>query len=290
MIIAWWSGGITSAVACKIALNTYDNVKVVMLDTMNEHEDTYRFLSDCEKWYGCKIDIYKNPKYNSIEEVWYKFKSLASATGAICSTELKQQARQLYCKENNVTGHVFGFENDPKEINRANNFTKHNEGLTVFYPLIEQRINKVQAKQIVIDAGLEIPVVYDMGYNNNNCNLSGCTMGGLGYWEKIRKEEPFKYNRMAQLEHDLSELKGEPVVICHNQAKDRVITKWDKSKKTGKSYSKSKLFLRFNPMFPEIPTADTVKGRHESVFECNGFCGIDENQIDFLELMEMQNE
>jgi 3'-phosphoadenosine 5'-phosphosulfate sulfotransferase (PAPS reductase)/FAD synthetase len=101
MIIAWWSGGITSAVACKIALDRYDNVKVVMLDTMNEHEDTYRFKADCEKWYGCDIEMYRNPKYNSIEEVWYKYKSLASATGAICSTELKQQPSQTAKQKDN---------------------------------------------------------------------------------------------------------------------------------------------------------------------------------------------
>ena len=49
MIICWWSGGITSAVACKLAIDEYGtgNCKVIMLDTRNEHDDTYRFLSDC---------------------------------------------------------------------------------------------------------------------------------------------------------------------------------------------------------------------------------------------------
>ncbi len=56
-VIAWWSGGITSAVACKLAIDFYgkDNVQVLFIDTKNEHEDTYRFLKDCQKWYGCLI-------------------------------------------------------------------------------------------------------------------------------------------------------------------------------------------------------------------------------------------
>ena len=29
LTIAWWSGGITSAVACKYALQDYENVKIV---------------------------------------------------------------------------------------------------------------------------------------------------------------------------------------------------------------------------------------------------------------------
>ena len=35
MIICWWSGGVTSAVACKLAIDLYgkDQCKVIMLDT-----------------------------------------------------------------------------------------------------------------------------------------------------------------------------------------------------------------------------------------------------------------
>ena len=59
-IICWCSGGITSAVACKIALDLFkdkNECRVVMIDTQNEDDDTYRFLLDCEKWYGQKIEI-----------------------------------------------------------------------------------------------------------------------------------------------------------------------------------------------------------------------------------------
>ena len=41
-IICWWSGGITSAVACHISITMYgkDNCKVIMIDTHNEDPDT----------------------------------------------------------------------------------------------------------------------------------------------------------------------------------------------------------------------------------------------------------
>ena len=35
-------------------------------------------------------------------------------------------------------------------------------------------------------AGIKQPVMYSMGYNNNNC--IGCVKGGMGYWNKIRKD------------------------------------------------------------------------------------------------------
>ena len=52
MIICWWSGGITSAVACKIAIDDHgvsQPVRIIFLDTGNEHDDTYRFMKDCEE-------------------------------------------------------------------------------------------------------------------------------------------------------------------------------------------------------------------------------------------------
>lgn len=290
MNIAWWSGGVTSAVACKIALNTIENVSLVMLDTMNEDEDTYRFKKDCEKWYGSKIEMFKHPEFDSIQDVWRKYKSLSSATGAVCSSYLKNHAREIYCKGKNVECHIFGFEYHPKEINRAENWER-NKGLKAYFPLIENRITKIKAIDIIKQAGIEIPNVYSLGFNNNNCFKTGCTQGGIGYWQKIKIDFPEKFEYMANMEHELSSIKGEPVVICHDQRMDRVITKWDYSKRTGKPTSKSKLFLRHNPDFPEVPTIDIINGKHISIleeFECNGFCGLskNENQLDFLDLFD----
>lgn len=107
-VIAWWSGGITSAYACYWALQVFKNVDVVFIDTKNEHEDTERFLRDCEKLYGCEIKRTSNPKYASIFEVWRKNKSLNTATGAICSTRLKRDVRESYQRESDY-GQVFGF-------------------------------------------------------------------------------------------------------------------------------------------------------------------------------------
>ena len=56
--------GITSAVACKIALDLFkdkNECRVIMIDTGNEDEDTYRFKKDCEKWFGQPIEVnYRN--------------------------------------------------------------------------------------------------------------------------------------------------------------------------------------------------------------------------------------
>ena len=79
-VICWWSGGITSAVACKLAIDLFgkENCMVIMIDTNNEDEDTYRFKNDCEKWYELPIASITaiGEKYSCIEDVWDTFLSL----------------------------------------------------------------------------------------------------------------------------------------------------------------------------------------------------------------------
>lgn len=107
-IICWWSGGITSAVACKKAIEHYgiQRCRVIMLDTKNEDDDTYRFLKDCEQWYGVEIEIISAipSNYKDIEDVWTKHKSLNTANGAICSYKLKRTVREKWEKELNYGG------------------------------------------------------------------------------------------------------------------------------------------------------------------------------------------
>ena len=49
--------------------------------------------------------------------------------------------------------------------------------------------------------GIKRPVMYDLGYNNNNC--IGCVKGGMGYWNKIREDFPQSFTRMAEAGRDV---------------------------------------------------------------------------------------
>jgi len=71
-IIAWWSGGLTSAVACRLALEKYENVRIVYIETGSHHIDTIRFKKDCEKWYGCKIETIQTDKFDNHFDVIIK--------------------------------------------------------------------------------------------------------------------------------------------------------------------------------------------------------------------------
>jgi 3'-phosphoadenosine 5'-phosphosulfate sulfotransferase (PAPS reductase)/FAD synthetase len=275
-IVCWWSGGITSAVACKLAIEMYgaENCVVIILDTGNEHEDTYRFLKDCEKWYGLPITKLKSDKYETIEDTWFKHLSLNTAKGAICSYMLKRRVREAWEKHNEYDHQVFGFEFEKKELNRAKALELNHPQTKPIFPLIDAELSKGDCLTMVHEAGIKVPAAYTMGYQNNNCLNTGCVQGGIGYWQKIRKDSPELYHKMSDVEHRITNLKGKPVTMLKDQSK--------KAKDSGLEL----VFLKKHPDYPEHKCLDDMKGRPvKPLKECNGFCGVNElNEISETQL------
>jgi len=258
-VIAWWSGGIASAVTCFLCIHWFgiENVRVVFIDTHNEDPDTYRFKNDCEQWYGCKIESICSSEFTSIEQVWFKFLSLNVAKGAICSTHLKMAVREQFQRENRYSYQAFGF--DISELDRAISMKLNHPDSRPIFPLIIELINKKKCMEY-LPAGLfkiEPPNAYKMGYENNNCLETMCVQGGIGYWQKVGREKVDKFDAMASREHKLTDLKGEPVTMLKDQGKDGGL-----------------VFLKPHPNYPNIKDISMMKGREpKPLFECNGFCG-----------------
>lgn len=198
-IIGWFSCGATSAVACKIGLSLYENVRIVHIETGSEHSDNKRFLEDCQKWFGVEIQTIRSGKFDNVEDVLLKKKYINGPTGASCTKELKKQVRYLYEEAlGEWGGQIWGFDFCKDEINRAIRFKQQNPKTKPLFPLIERKLTKQDCLGILKKAGIAIPIMYKLGYNNNNC--IGCVKGGIGYWNKIRKDFPERFNRMAQIE------------------------------------------------------------------------------------------
>ena len=268
-VVCWWSGGITSAVACRLSIDIFglDRCRFIMIDTKNEHEDTYRFKDDCEKWYGKEIEVITaiGEKYQNIQDVWMKYKSLNVATGAICSTELKRKVREKWQKENYFSYQVFGFEFDRKEFNRALSLKLNHPKINSIYPLIMFGYTKEDCKKIVEDLGIEIPLMYQLGFKNNNCFGTGCVQGGIGYWQKIKTEFPDKFDAMASMEHKLTDIKGEPVTMLKDQGGE------------AKNNGNHLVFLKKHSDYPKLKCLDDMIVKDvEPLFECNGFCGVND--------------
>lgn len=193
--VAWRSAGITSAVTCYLALKINPDVRLVYQHIDDAHPDNIRFMAECEKWYGKKIEVIKSKKYDSVSEVIQETGFVNGAYGARCTLELKKQVRIDFQNANSITAQYFGFEYSIKQINRAVRFYDKYKDLNPIFLLIEEKLDKNECAGIIINAGIELPEMYKLGYENNNC--IGCTKGGKGYWNKIRVDFPDAFQQRA---------------------------------------------------------------------------------------------
>ena len=200
--IGWFSGGVTSAVAIKIMLDKGEDLDLYYFETGSHHKDHERFIKDCEKWYNKKINIVQNEKYKSVDDVISKRRYINGPAGALCTFELKKKLRQDLEKNTSYDFQVFGFEDTKKEINRAIRFKQQYPEAKPVFPLIEAGLSKEDCKKIVIEAGIKLPAMYLLGFNNSNC--IGCVKGGKKYWGAIKYHFPEVFNLMRERERERS--------------------------------------------------------------------------------------
>jgi hypothetical protein len=211
--VVWFSAGAASAVAAKLTLAEIDPDAIICYtDPGSEHPDNERFLADCEQWFGKPIQRLKSERYEDTWQVWSERRFLVGPQGALCTTELKKMVRFAF--ERPTDRQVFGYTAD--EQNRADRFCKQNPGVTLLTPLIDYGLDKPACLAIVERAGIELPEMYKLGYLNNNC--IGCVKGGIGYWNKIRRDFPETFWRMAGLERGIGHsILKESVVVGHTE-------------------------------------------------------------------------
>jgi len=199
-IVCWFSCGAASAVAAKMALDEWRDVlpvEIVYCDTGSEHPDNSRFMADCVRWFNHPVSVIKNEKYTDIFDVFRQRRYIKDQYGAPCTRLLKIAMRQRF--ERFDDAQVFGF--DFEEAKRVNDFIENNPEVMVVAPLIERKINKLACFEILTKAGIELPIMYKLGYQNNNC--IGCVKGGMGYWNKIRRDFPETFAEFAKLEREI---------------------------------------------------------------------------------------
>ena len=203
-IAVWFSCGAASAVAAKLTLDKYShNNKVSILNNpiKEEDEDNQRFLRDCEKWLGVKIEHVVSKKYpdQSCVDVWSARRFMSGPKGAPCTLELKKKARQEWENINKPDYTVLGFTSE--ETNRANRF-RLTERDTLLTPLIEEGFSKENCFDLIQEVGLSLPNIYKMGYPNANC--IGCVKAGSAtYWSLVRTQHPDVFQQRAEQSREI---------------------------------------------------------------------------------------
>jgi len=193
---------------------------VAYTDPGAEHPDNARFIEDCERWFGQSVLRLRSPRYSDTWQVWTERRFLASPVGALCTTELKKKVRQDFQRPGDVQ--VFGFT--AEEAGRAERFRQQNPEVDLRCPLIERGLSKDDCLALIERAGIELPAMYRLGYRNNNC--VGCVKGGMGYWNKIRRDFPDTFQRMAALERELG------ATVLHNDGERLYLDELDPERGT----------------------------------------------------------
>lgn len=194
MKVCWFSTGISSFVACYLAK---DVDEIIYTHVSNQHPDSLRFLHDCEKLLGRKITIIQSDRFDSVDDVMEFTHTMNTPFGSPCTRYLKKEVRKKWESEHpDHHTYVWGF--DVNERSMAENTCKALSDYDHEFPLIEHGLTKQEAHGIADRLGLKRPIMYDLGYPNNNC--IGCVKGGMGYWNKIRKDFPEVFQKRAEQE------------------------------------------------------------------------------------------
>lgn len=201
--VCQFSCGAASAVATKWTIREFGlshEVRVINAILTGEHPDNRRFAADCEHWFGQKIETVQDTKYGANHfEVFRRRRYTKGRKGAPCSKILKRDLLGAWCGDDPDDVVVLGYT--AEEEDRLNDWIDANPHLRVYAPLIEQKLGKADVLAMVERAGIELPLMYRMGYHNANC--IGCVKGGAGYWNKIRKDFPEAFEEMAQIEQSI---------------------------------------------------------------------------------------
>lgn len=200
-VVVGFSCGAASAVAAKVAIERYKDerqVEVVYCDTSHdEHPDNARFLADVERWIERQITRLKNYKYSGIDDVFLTERYIVGQRGAACTKRLKRDMAKRFERPEDLV--VLGYTAD--EGKRIRDIETSQPSRRFVWVLADAGITKADCYRIIQAAGIELPAMYKLGYDHNNC--IGCVKGGMGYWNKIRRDFPEVFARRAAIEREV---------------------------------------------------------------------------------------
>jgi hypothetical protein len=200
------SGGVASAWVADYVVKKINRDAVLYFnDTKWEDKDLYRFLDDIAAYLG--KEIYYDSDGRDPEQVFYDQNFLANNRVPLCSRILKAERLQKYAEP----GDILYFGIDASEAHRAVRISAIYEqrGIECRFPLIEERVFKPQMFQWLESIGIEMPRMYRLGFEHNNCS-GGCVRSGKRQWLRLLRTLPEVYAERERVEEEFSHLAGKP--------------------------------------------------------------------------------
>lgn len=198
--IVWFSRGAASAIAWMISRRSDPECIAVHCATGAEHPDSDRFEREWSARMNDAVITLRSDKYYDTWDVWERTRWLAGVDGARCTGELKASPRVAFQRPDDI--HVFGYTADAADVKRAERLRENYFEMTIETPLIDAGLTKEAVLAMVENTGVSLPVMYGLGFQNNNC-VPCVKATSPNYWSLVRLRFPSDFDRMARLSRDL---------------------------------------------------------------------------------------
>lgn len=207
-VIVTLSGGRASAWCANWALTNFPKRDVILYfnDTKWEHPDLYRFLADLERYF--KHPIMRDSDGRSPEELFYDHHALANNWMPFCSHELKALRLQKFFRDGDVLVFGIGIEEKHRAVRLVQIYkglaaTRH-KSAALRFPLIENQVTSQQVNEFIDSTGIEVPLLYRLGFQHNNCS-GGCVRAGKKHWKLLLEKLPKVYAERERVEEEFRE-------------------------------------------------------------------------------------
>jgi len=220
--IVMFSGGAASAVSAKMAVDEFgkDNVVLLFADTLIEDADLYRFNDDVAEWLG--IPITRVADGRTPWEVFFSERMMGSSRVDHCSRILKRDILDLWMEENaNPETDAIFIGMDATESHRLAGVQGRLAPFVVRSPLDEAGLWKESVFNILRDAGLRIPRLYEMGFPHNNCG-GFCVKAGQGHFKMLLEKLPDLYAEHEAKEGAFRRISKKDVSILRDRTGGKV--------------------------------------------------------------------
>ena len=187
--IASFGCGVDS-VAGLLLNSNYD--EIIFADTLDELPSTYQYMEYFEKKSGLKITKVTS-KHGSLYDYFFKGKSQSSKYHHWCSDKFKIQPIRKYLREKYGKKETFEMSIfiDFSEFHRMRESDR--KYIKNKYPLVEQKLNRDQLKEIIKSKGYLVP-------EKSGCYH--CCFTTKKGWIKLRNKEPELWQKTKDLENN----------------------------------------------------------------------------------------
>lgn len=208
------SSGISSAIAALIVIKKYgkDNVILLFADTQIEDDDNYRFLEDISKHLDkkiIKISTGINPYELFTANNLVPFNAIAP-----CTFNLKIKIIQNYIKvlqkSYKIILHIGMNKKDKgRYLAPIKNWSKID--VKVEYPLLKKENKHLDDNKTILDLGIKIPRMYELGYKHSNCG-GLCVKQGAKDFRLTLKHFPERFDKLIEWENEISKTNNRTIL------------------------------------------------------------------------------